>query len=94
MTAELIFDGVELRSGDTNLLGPVSLKLTGPGLTVIMGPNGAGKSLFLSAAHGLVTPDRGQVTWSGTRATASRASRGFVFQTTPVLRRSVAGNIA
>lgn len=76
------------------LLGPISLTLSSPGITVIMGPNGAGKSLFLSAAHGLLERARGIVRWNGVSAQTSRASRGFVFQNTPVLRRSVAGNIA
>jgi len=94
MTVNLHLDAVELRAEGKPLLGPVTLRLSSPGITVVMGVNGAGKSLFLAAAHGLVTPHKGQVLWNGTAAAASRAQRGFVFQNTPILRRSVAANIA
>jgi tungstate transport system ATP-binding protein len=90
----LVFEAVELVSEGKRLLGPVDLTLNSPGITVIMGPNGAGKSLFLSAAHGLLDDIKGRITWNGVAAQSSRASRGLVFQTTPILRRSVAGNIA
>jgi len=89
----LIFDDVSLSANGNVLLGPVSARIDSPGITVVMGPNGAGKSLFLSAAHGLAEDARGAVTWDGVAATASRAARGFVFQDTPIMRRSVAGNI-
>lgn len=90
----LKFQSVTILNDGNLLLGPVDLKLTGSGITTIMGPNGAGKSLFLSAAHGLIETASGTITWAGIPARSSRASRGFVFQNTPVLRRSVAGNIA
>ena len=81
-------------AGGKALLGPVSTRVDDPGVTVIMGPNGAGKSLFLSALHGLLPGHGGTVAWNGAPAAGSRATRGFVFQNTPILRRSVAGNIA
>jgi len=90
----LVFTDVTLGSGQQSLLGPIDLRLETPGITVIMGPNGAGKSLFLGAAHGLPPRHSGRVTWDGIDAALSRATRGFLFQQTPVLRRSVAGNIA
>jgi len=74
-------------------LGPVSLSLDPGRRTLILGHNGAGKSLLLRAAHGLLEPDTGSVAWAGQTPSASRASRGFVFQSTPVMRRSVAQNI-
>ena len=86
-------EGLTVTEGGIRLLGPVDLMLDGDGITVVMGPNGAGKSLFLSAIHGLLDRHEGRATWDGKAATATRAERGFVFQSTPVLRRSVAGNI-
>lgn len=71
----------------------LELSLSTPGITVVMGPNGAGKSLFLQVAHGLIAPDAGAVLWNGEPAATSKRQRGFVFQTTPVLRRSVAENL-
>lgn len=92
-TPVLIFSKVEVHARGHRLLGPISARVDTPGITVVMGPNGAGKSLFLSAAHGLLAGHSGKVTWDGVAASASRTDRGFVFQTTPILRRSVSGNI-
>jgi tungstate transport system ATP-binding protein len=95
MTAPILrLEQVELQTGGKTLLGPVTTRVESPGITVIMGANGAGKSLFLSAAHGLIETSRGTVFWGDVAASASRATRGFVFQSTPILRRSVIGNIA
>jgi tungstate transport system ATP-binding protein len=94
MRVALKVAGLEFHGGGRRLLGPVDMALDDPGITVVMGPNGAGKSLFLSALHGLLPDHGGTVTWNGQDAAATRARRGFVFQTTPVLRRSVAANIA
>lgn len=94
MVACLTFDSVEARAEGRLIFGPVSLRLASPGITVILGANGSGKSLFLALAHGILSPHKGVVQWDGRTATSSRADRGFVFQNTPVLRRSVAGNIA
>ncbi len=89
----LRFENVEIAANGETLLGPLTLSVTSPGITVIMGPNGAGKSLLLSAAHGLIDPSVGSITWDGVAARTNRAARGFVFQTTPILRRSVTGNV-
>lgn len=94
MMAKLQFKDVVLSAEGQTVLGPVDLSLESPGITVILGPNGAGKSLFLAAAHGLMAPQQGRVEWNGLSAGTSRNCRGFVFQNTPILRRSVAGNIA
>ncbi|MEX0971377.1 MAG: ATP-binding cassette domain-containing protein [Paracoccaceae bacterium] len=76
------------------LLGPLDLSLASAGITCILGPNGAGKSLFLALAHGMIVPHQGHVMWNGQPAADTRQSRGFVFQSTPVLRRSVRANLA
>tara|TARA_R110002049_G_scaffold42913_11_gene127199 strand:+ start:1241 stop:1948 length:708 start_codon:yes stop_codon:yes gene_type:complete len=75
------------------LLGPLDITLQSAGITCILGPNGAGKSLFLALAHGMILPHQGQVQWNGQPAAETRQSRGFVFQSTPVLRRSVRANL-
>ncbi len=71
----------------------LDLELATPGITMVMGPNGAGKSLLLQLAHGLIAPDQGAVRWGGEPVSATKRRRGFVFQKTPVLRRSVADNL-
>jgi tungstate transport system ATP-binding protein len=64
------------------------------GINAILGPNGAGKSLLLSLIHGVIKPDMGLVTWDGVAAQKTKPSRGYVFQTPIVLRRSVRANLA
>lgn len=88
----LTFKDVSLRRDGRDVLR-LDLELTTPGITVVMGPNGAGKSLFLQVAHGLIAPDAGSVTWQGVPAEKSKRSRGYVFQSTPILRRSVRENL-
>ncbi len=94
----MAFATLELRQAEVirdgrRLLGPIDLTLDSGGITVILGHNGAGKSLFVKMCHGLFAPDRGTVLWNGRPATATRQERGFLFQTTPLLRRSVRANI-
>ncbi|MFQ5622068.1 MAG: ATP-binding cassette domain-containing protein [Paracoccaceae bacterium] len=94
MTPLLEISGLEVEVDRTHLLGPVTVSLDSRGITAVLGPNGAGKSLFLHAIHGLIPADSGGVTWAGRAASETRARRGFVFQATPVMRRSVFANVA
>lgn len=88
----LVIDQLEVVRGGRRCLGPLDLTLDLQGITVITGHNGAGKSLLLRALHGLIPPTKGRVLWNGVPAIAGRKARGFVFQTPPLLRRSVLGN--
>jgi tungstate transport system ATP-binding protein len=94
MTAPVLeMRGLSYSVRDNRLLGPIDLRLASAGITCILGPNGAGKSLFLSLAHGMFEPDAGSVVWDGAPAATTRQSRGYVFQSTPMLRRSVRANL-
>jgi tungstate transport system ATP-binding protein len=79
---------------DTGLLHDISFAQASDGINAILGPNGAGKSLLLSLIHGVIKPNMGQVTWDDIPAHKTKLSRGFVFQTPIVLRRSVRANLA
>jgi len=46
---------------DRRLLGPISLRLTGPERLAVVGPNGAGKTTLLKLIAGLVEPSSGSV---------------------------------
>lgn len=46
---------------DRRLLGPISLRLTGPERVAVVGPNGAGKTTLLKMIAGLVEPSAGNV---------------------------------
>jgi tungstate transport system ATP-binding protein len=89
----LKLEEVELRRGGRRILGPISLNLSGQGITIIMGPNGSGKTSLLRAMHGLERVRRGKVSWQSDIQTA-RAQQAFVFQTPIVMRRRVVDCIA
>jgi tungstate transport system ATP-binding protein len=84
---------VELRRGGRRILGPLSLTVSGAGITVLMGPNGSGKTSLLRVMHGLERITRGTVDWQG-GAQDVRARQAFVFQTPILMRRKVADCIA
>ncbi len=90
----LVLEQVSFSAGGKTRLGPISLTLDLTGITAVLGPNGAGKTLFLNVCHGLLTPEAGAVSWNDKPAAEGRRRRGFVFQNTAVMRRSVADNIA
>lgn len=46
---------------DRRLLGPISLRLTGPECLAVVGPNGAGKTTLLKLIAGLIEPSSGSV---------------------------------
>ena len=91
--AMIALDRVELRRGGRIIVGPISLRLGGEGITMAMGPNGAGKTTLLRALHGLERVSSGQIHWDeGARALRER--QAFVFQTPILMRRSVLDSIA
>ena len=85
------FTDVALRRGDRTIINGLNLSLSDTGLTAIMGPNGAGKSLTLRMIAGLVAPDRGAITFHGTRPLPRDLA--MVFQSPVMLRRTVKGNL-
>lgn len=89
----LTLEAVELRRGGRVILGPVSLRLDGEGITVVIGPNGSGKTSLLRAMHGLERISRGRVVWQGAPARV-RLAQAFVFQAPILMRRSILDNIA
>lgn len=87
-------EGLRVGVNGATLLDVPSLRLTGPGPTLILGPNGAGKSLLLRCLHGLILADHGTVRQDGVVLDAAqRARQAMVFQTPVLLRRSVAANL-
>lgn len=90
---KLTLEGARVERWGEVRLGPLDLDIEVTGTIAVMGPNGAGKSLFLRLLHGLTDPEAGRVLWDGAPPAETRAKRGFVFQSPPVLRRSVAANL-
>ncbi|WP_299884761.1 ATP-binding cassette domain-containing protein [uncultured Ruegeria sp.] len=94
MTTCLKARELQVQSNGKTLLDVPELILDGPGPTLILGPNGSGKSLLLRCLHGLITPNRGQVTQDGTSLNSDhKARQAMVFQQPVLLRRSVAANL-
>ncbi|MEE9453051.1 MAG: ATP-binding cassette domain-containing protein [Paracoccaceae bacterium] len=89
----LVLKSVCVKRGGKTLLGPLDLTLETPGITAILGHNGAGKSLFIKLCHGQFAASNGVVLWNGQPAESTRRNRSFMFQDTPLLRRSVAANV-
>ena len=89
----LTLQQAEVSRNGKRLLGPLSFTLDTQGVTAILGHNGAGKSLFLQACHGQFAASKGEVLWNRLPATATRNCRSYMFQNTPLMRRSVAANV-
>ena len=75
------------------VLGLLDLNLTSSGITVILGHNGAGKSLFIKACHGQFPVSSGSIQWNRLSVDQTRECRSLMFQTPPLLRRSVLANV-
>lgn len=61
----ITLDEVTKRFGERQALGPLSLRLSQSGLTVVGGPNGAGKSVLLKVLAGVLAPTSGRILWDG-----------------------------
>jgi tungstate transport system ATP-binding protein len=70
------------------ILRNVSLSIAAGERVVILGANGAGKSTLLRVAHGLIAPA------SGTLQVNKSAQQAMLFQRPPLLKRSVAEQVA
>lgn len=90
----LRFNGVRFDdpASGRGLFRAETFALNAPGKLVVIGENGAGKSLFLRLAHGLIQPQRGQISWQ-TSNKAAQKKQAMVFQRPVMLRRSVAANL-
>lgn len=89
----LVVKAAVSRRGGRTLVGPVDLRIDGPGITVVIGPNGAGKTSLLNLLHGTARLAGGRIDWACPIEQA-RNAQAFVFQRPVMLRRSVIENIA
>ncbi|MEU4562185.1 ABC transporter ATP-binding protein [Actinoplanes sp. NPDC023936] len=88
-TPLLTAENVTKRFGATPALDGASLRVHAGEVLALMGPSGSGKSTLLHCLAGIVTPDSGRVTYTGTdlatmsdarRSALRRTDFGFVFQ--------------
>ena len=62
--------------GGVHALDGVNLTARTAEIAGVIGPNGAGKTTFFNCLSGLLTPDRGEISFDGHRLDGSPASRG------------------
>ena len=62
--------------GGVHALDGVNLAARTAEIAGVIGPNGAGKTTFFNCLSGLLTPDRGEITFDGHKLNGSPASRG------------------
>jgi branched-chain amino acid transport system ATP-binding protein len=78
---ELVVDRISAGYGETTILRDVSVTVPARGTVAILGPNGAGKTTLLRAISGLITPNSGRITFSGSDVTrlspSERVRRGI-----------------
>ncbi|MEX0343831.1 MAG: energy-coupling factor ABC transporter ATP-binding protein [Rhizobiaceae bacterium] len=86
--------GLIIRRAGRTLLSVPDISLDNQGLIAVVGPNGAGKSLLLKLLAGVISADRGSVTWSGRGPSRSGYRRlSLVLQAPVLLRRSALANV-
>ncbi|MET1128581.1 MAG: metal ABC transporter ATP-binding protein [Thermoproteota archaeon] len=61
MEVEVLLDALVAGYQGTPVAGPITLKISGPGLVQVMGPNGAGKTALLMTIAGLLEPISGRL---------------------------------
>ena len=81
----LLLSRISKRYDDTLALAPTDLQVTAGETLVLIGPSGCGKSTLLRLIVGLIEPDSGSITLTGTVLTAenilqARQRMGYVIQ--------------
>lgn len=81
----LTLSKVVKRFGDVKAISNLNLTVREGKTTVLIGPSGCGKSTLLRMMNGLVTPDSGEIRWSGEPLSAGnlmaiRQRQGYVIQ--------------
>jgi branched-chain amino acid transport system ATP-binding protein len=72
----LTVEDLTIHFGGVHALDGVSLSARTAEIKGVIGPNGAGKTTFFNCLSGLLTPDRGKITFDGHRLNGSPATRG------------------
>jgi len=69
-------EDLAIHFGGVHALDGVNLAARTAEIAGVIGPNGAGKTTFFNCLSGLLTPDRGEITFDGHRLNGSPATRG------------------
>ena len=68
-------DKISLSFGGVNALSGVSLDVRTNEILAIIGPNGAGKTALLNSISGFYKPQKGEITFDGTKITRQRPDK-------------------
>jgi len=69
-------EDLAIHFGGVHALDGVNLAARTAEIAGVIGPNGAGKTTFFNCLSGLLTPDRGEITFDGHKLNGSPATRG------------------
>ena len=69
-------EDLTIHFGGVHALDGVNLTARTAEIAGVIGPNGAGKTTFFNCLSGLLTPDRGQISFDGHKLNGSPATRG------------------
>ena len=69
-------EDLAIHFGGVHALDGVNLTARTAEIAGVIGPNGAGKTTFFNCLSGLLTPDRGEITFDGHTLNGSPATRG------------------
>ncbi|HVW33589.1 MAG TPA: ABC transporter ATP-binding protein [Acidimicrobiia bacterium] len=69
-------EDMTIHFGGVHALDGVNLTARTAEIAGVIGPNGAGTTTFFNCLSGLLTPDRGKITFNGVNLNGSPASRG------------------
>jgi len=72
----LAVEDLAIHFGGVHALDGVNLTARTAEIAGVIGPNGAGKTTFFNCLSGLLTPDRGQISFDGHKLNGSPATRG------------------
>jgi branched-chain amino acid transport system ATP-binding protein len=74
MSEEVILNAEKLSKsfGGVNAVNDVSFSLSRGEIVGLIGPNGAGKTTLVNLLSGVITPDRGKITFQGNEVTSQR----------------------
>jgi len=72
----LTVEDLAIHFGGVHALDGVNLTARTAEIAGVIGPNGAGKTTFFNCLSGLLTPDRGQISFDGHKLNGSPATRG------------------
>ena len=99
LSGSITLSHVALRFGEKEALKDVSIEIKPGTRTAIIGPTAAGKTQLLYILNGLVQPDGGEVSYSGTQLKeidkeSFHQQMGFVFQDSILFNMTIRENIA